>query len=270
MPLGAASDVNGPNIRTLDISPDGQLLAIGFETGYLWIATRDGVVRTRVGPLQGKGVDARFAGDGKHVLLTGWFNDGLMNLDGTWVWQYGARNLIGDRKSDLFVALTAPMHGPDYGQIAILDARGKELWSGPGYDASMAIAPNGDFVAFVGKTEKADQSKEPPFPLSPELNATPEIWIRDRNGKELAHGTFPARVIGVSGDSSCILAAPDYSGGRPVPDPRPSWIAGFNPGLKEIWRLDVSAVDSRRVATALLFDFQGDTIRAWRIPPCEP
>ncbi len=264
VPLAAAINVNGPFIRTLDFSADGKLLAIGFDTGYLWVVSRDGKVRMRVGPLEGKGVDAQFDADGKRILLSGWFNNGVMNLDGTWVWKHRSRNLMASDKFDLFAALTAPMHGPQYGDVAILDANGKELWNGSGYDASTAIAPNGAFVAFVSRTEKANQPTQPPFPVVPELNDTPEIWIRDRTGKVLAHGPFPARVAGVSDDGSCILATRDGLSS----EPGPPWLAGFNDKLQEVWRIE--NLNSYPVVTAdLLPDHQGKTVRIYRIPTCK-
>jgi hypothetical protein len=269
VPLEAAINVNGPYINTLDVSPDGKLLVVGFATGYLWIVTRDGEVRTRVGPLQGAGVRARFTSDGSHVLVTGWFNDGLMNLDGTWAWEYRTRELLASGSYDRFAALTAPMHGRQYGDVAMLDASGKELWTVPVQDAAIAMAPDGSFIALSGKSEKADQPTEPPFPIAPLLNATPEIWIHGRDGKVLAHEELQARVIGVTGDSSCVLVAPDYSDGTTPSNARHQWIAGFNRSLKETWRLDVSMPDSRRVVDDLLFDYTGNELRAYRIPSCE-
>jgi hypothetical protein len=270
VPLAAAIDVNGPHVNTLEISPDGQLLAVGFRTGYLWIVSREGVVRTRVGPGEGAtnaGVTARFSADGKHVVRTGWFDTGLMNPDGTWVWKHDSRELRASRKLDLFAALRAPMHGPQYGEIAILDSSGKTMWNGSGYDASMAVAPDGTFVAFVSKTESADQPTQPPFPLVPGLNETPEIWIRDRNGKVLAHGPFAGRLIDVAGASNCILAVEDRFGRGPSSGVVPLWFAGFDSSLKEVWRIDGTRYP-QVVAADLMIDFQGDTIRAYHIPDC--
>lgn len=179
-----------------------------------------------------------------------------MNLDGTWVWQSARatwRNLFASRKLDLF----APSHSPHYGNIAILDGAGKVKWRDTGYDASMAMAPNGKFVVFASKTERADQAAQPPFPVVPELHETPEISVRDGNGKVLAHGPFTARLVDVSADSTCILARHAELG-----------LAGFSSGLSEVWRLGNLDRDPV-VASDLLFDVRGDTIHAYRLPACD-
>jgi len=269
--LAAADGVNGPLVRSLDISPDGKFLAIGFETNYLWIVSREGDVRTRVGPLQASSVEARFTTDSRRVLLTGFFSTGLMDLNGKWIWKSESRDLIASRDSDLFAGLTAPMHGPQGGDIVILDAAGKVLWKEFAWDASMAIAPNGKFVVFTRNTVSPNQPTQPPFPISPVLNNTPEISIRDRAGKELAHGPFAGQLAGVSSDSSCVLVKwGRYSLTQPI-TPTRNWLAGWNRDLKEVWRWNIEGfAPFFEVNSDVVFDWNGDTIRAYRLPTCNP
>jgi len=267
VPLAAATGVNGPYISTLDISPDGQLLAIGFETNYLWVVSREGAVRTRVGPLQGGGATVKFAEDSRHLLLTGLFSTGLMNLDGTWVWKSESRNLAGSRNLDLFAGLTAPMHGPQGGDVVILDAAGKVLWKDFAWDASMAVAPNASLVVFTANTVSPNQPTQPPYPNAPLLNDIPEIWVRDRAGNVIAHGPFEGRLAGVSSDSSCVLVVQGRYTLTQGKTPPLVWLAGFNRSLKEVWRVE-SLTPYPLVASNLLFDVNADTIHAYLIPTC--
>lgn len=267
VPISAAADVNPPSVRSLDISPDGQWLAVGFEANQLWIVSRDGAVRSRMISLQGAGVTARFVAEGRQVLRTGWFDAGVVDLDGRWVMKHNSRQLDASRNLDLFAALTASMHGPQHGEIAILNAAGKPVWQGSGYDASMAIAPDGCFVVFASRTASPNQPKQPPFPAVPELNETPEIWVRDRAGIVLAHQPFAGRVVGVSNDSTCILAARDYSGTERMPERQRPWLAGYSRDLKPVWRIENLSGD-QTVNANLLADLEGGTLRVWRLPDC--
>jgi len=275
--LASADGVNGPLVQSAEISPDGKLLVIGFESNYLWIVSRGGAIQARLGPLQASGVSARFTADSTRVLLTGFFSTGMMDLKGKWDWKSESRELIASRNFNLIAGLTAPMHGPQGGDIVILDGDGRFLWKDFAWDASMAIAPNGKFVVFTRKTVSANQPKEPPFPISPVLNNTPEISIRDRVGKELANGPFAGRLAGVSSDSSCVLVRwGRYSPTQPMPPTR-DWLAGLDRSLKEVWRWNIesfspfSEVNSNSGMTSdLVFDWNGDTVRAYRIPSCNP
>ncbi len=260
--VGATGAPHG-QVGSLDVSPDGKLLAIGFEESFLWIASKDGNVLRRIGPLDSSyGVGATFAADGRRLVLTRWFNTGVMNLDGTWVWKARHRNLIASPSLDLFAGLWAPMHGPQGGSIGIFDSNGKELWSDGAWNADMAVDPHGRFVVFSGSTESASQPT--PFPIVPILNA-PEIWIRDRSGQLMAQGPFKRRLAGVS-SGSCILAMEvvESQGEQSYR------LIGLDRWLTDVWHLD-NATDRYPTTFArgdLLLQKAGNTIQAFQLPHC--
>lgn len=249
-------DANSANVSSLSISPDGKLAAVGFESGRIWIVTRSGTIQTRLGPLPAPQIDAEFTPDGKRLVMKGWYTTGLMDFDGQWSFQSGARNLAASRNLSLFATLTSPMHGPQGGDIAILDAQGKILWKEMSWNASMAIAPDGSFVAFATTPEKAPQVAGSAVSWTPALADTSEIRLRDKSGKILATRTFNGWVVGVSSDSRCIL----------VEEKGKQDLVGLNRQLVEVWRLPNA--QSPHLEGGLILELDGNKIRASRMPPC--
>jgi hypothetical protein len=249
-------DPNAANVSSLSISPDGKLLAVGFEAGRVWVVTKSGGIQNRLGPLMAPQIDVEFAPDSKRLVMKGWFATGLMTFEGPWQWQYDARNLTASRNLGLFATLAAPMHGPQGGEIAIVDAQGKAVWKEMAWDASMAIAPDGSFVTFATTPEKPQQRTTPPYPVTPELVDTPNVQVRDKTGKVLASRAFNGTVVGVSSDSRCILLQQTSSRD----------LVGVNRQLVEAWRLR-SAKEPRHDGS-LILELDGNKIRASRMPVC--
>ena len=150
-------DPNAANVSSLSISPDGKLVAAGFEAGRVWVVSRSGSIQNRLGPMMAHQIDVEFAPDSKRLVMKGWFATGLLNLNGDWLWESKGRNLVASRNLSLFATLTAPMHGSQGGEIAILDAHGTQIWQQMAWNAGMAIAPDGSFVAFSTTPEKPRQ-----------------------------------------------------------------------------------------------------------------
>ena len=247
-------DPNAATVNSLSISPDGKLLAVGFEAGRLWIVTKNGGIQNRFGPLQAPQIDAEFAADGRRLIMKGWFAAGLMRLDGQWDLQAQARNFVASRNLSLFATLTAPMHGPQGGDIAILDGQGKVLWKEMAWNASMAMAPDASFAVFATTAEKT--ARPSGSALTPELGGTPDIRVRDKTGKVLSQLAFNGSVIGISSDSKCILLQQNSN----------QDLVGMNHRLVESWRLR-NAKEPRYEGTVIM-ELDGNTIRASRMPAC--
>jgi hypothetical protein len=249
-------DPNAANASSLSISPDGKLLAIGFEAGRVWVVTRNGGIQNRVGPFSAAPqIDVEFAPDSRRLVMKGWFATGLMAFHGQWFMESGARNLAASRNLSLFATLTAPMHGPQGGDIAILDSEGKALWKETAWNASMAVAPDASFVVFATSAERPQRTTGA-APVSPQLADTPDIRLLDRTGKVLARRTFNGPVVGVSTDSRCILLQQVSN----------QDLVGVNRQLTEVWRL--KNAQAPRHEGSLIVELDGNRIRASRMPGC--
>jgi hypothetical protein len=254
----ASLEANAANVSSLAISPDGKLLAVGFEAGRAWVVTREGVIRNRIGPLKGvPKIDAVFTSDSKRLVMRGWFATGLMGFDGNWIWEAGARNLDASRTLSLSATLTAPMHGPQGGDIMLLDSQGRILWKEMAWNAAMAAAPDGSFAVFQTTPEKPQQATTPPFPIAPELGEISFLSIRDKNGKPLAefHRPFNGTILGVSGDSRCILLSDDRD------------LLAVDRQLKDAWRLRNALYT--QYGGSLILQSEGDVLRMYRMPACK-
>jgi hypothetical protein len=247
-------DPNASTVSSLAISPDGKLLAVGFEAGRLWIVTKSGGLQNRFGPLEAPQIDAEFAPDSRRLIMKGWFASGLMRLDGQWDFRTPARNFSASRNLSLFATLTAPMHGPQSGDIAILDSAGKVLWKEMAWNASMAIAPDASFVVFA--TTAARSQRSTGSASTPDLGGTPDIRVRDKTGKVVSQRAFDGAVVGVSSDSKCILLHQTSN----------QDLIAVNRQLVETWRLR-NAREPRHQGT-LIMELDGNTIRASRMPGC--
>jgi hypothetical protein len=243
---------NGTNVSSLAISPDGKLLAVGFEGGRLWIVGRNGVLQGALGPFSAPQIDATFTPDSKRLIIKGWLATGLMDFDGSWVWKSSARNLAASNNLSLFATLTAPMHGPQVGEVSIVDTQGRTAWSETAWNARMAIAPDGSFVA-ISTTFAKSQHRAPS--TVPELMDGPDVWLRDRTGKVLAHRPFKGNVAGVSSDSKCVVLQTE------------SDVVGVNRELKEVWRM--RNAKSPQIEGNLILENWGNSLRASRMPACK-
>lgn len=249
-------DPNAANVSSLSISPDGKLSAVGFEAGRVWVVSRGGSIQNRLGPMMAPQIDVEFTPDSKRLLMKGWFATGLLNLNGDWLWESRARNLVASRNLSLFATLTAPMHGPQGGEIAILNAHGTQIWQQVAWNASMAIAPDGSFVAFSTTPEKPQQPTTAPYPVVPHLSDTPEVRLMDKTGKLLAHSLIHGALVGVSDDRCILLRLP------PTQD-----FIGVNKQLVEVWRLP-KAWELHHEGS-LIVEHEGNKIRASRMSACK-
>ncbi len=244
---------------------DGSLLAVGMSPPSIMIVERSGTVAKRIGPITDTAqVGLEFTVDGKHLLRTGWFGTGLMTIDGKWVWKSDSRNLAASRDLKLFAGVSAPMHGPQYGDVTLLDNAGKILWQQHAWDAQMAVAPSGTFAAFRSTPESPNQPTVPPFPVAPVPADTPELSLRDRTGKLLAHREFSGILRGISSASSCILAlAPKYQSSLAS-----FAIVGLNRQLKEVWQISAEQASDWDLTSDYFLLAKGNSVSAYKLPSC--
>jgi hypothetical protein len=241
----------GTNVSSLAISPDGKLLAVGFEGGRLWIVGKNGAIHTRLGPFDAPQIDASFTPDSKRLLVKGWFLTGLVDFDGNWAWTSKARNLAASDTLLLFATLMAPLHALQAGEVSIVDSQGRTLWKETAWNARMAIAPDGTFVALSTTPPKAHR---PPSAV-PELIETKEVWLRDKTGKVLTHQPFSGDVVGISSDSRCVVLRTETD------------LIGVNRELKEAWRLRNAT--SPQFEGNLIIEDLGNSLRASKMPACK-
>jgi hypothetical protein len=132
------------------------------------------------------------------------------------------------------------MAGPQVGEVSILDSLGKTVWSEMASNATMAIAPDGSFVALSAVSESRD---------------TPEVWLRDKSGKILANRAFDGIVKGVSSDSRCVVLQTETD------------LVGVNRELKDVWR--INNVKSPQFEGNVILENRGSSLRASRMPACK-
>jgi len=87
------------------------------------------------------------------------------------------------------------------------------------------------------------------------LHETPEVWLRDKTGKVLAHRPISADVVGISADSRCVVLQTKTD------------LIGVNRELKEVWRL--SNATSPQFEGNLILENLGSSLRASRMPACK-
>ena len=242
---------NGTNVSSLAISPDGKLLAVGFEGGLVWVVGKNGVLQNRLGPFSASEIEVTFTADSKRLLMKGWSVTGLLDFDGTWWWKADARNLAASDNLSVFAALTAPMHGPQRGEVSIVNSQGRTVWSEVAWNARMAIAPDGSFVALSTTSPKQHHSPS----AVPDFMDSPEVWLRDKAGTVLAHRSFNGNVVGVSSDSRCVVLQADTD------------LVGVNRALKEVWRL--RNAKSPQFEGNIIVENLGNSLRASRMPGCK-
>jgi hypothetical protein len=243
---------NGTNVSSLAISPDGKLLAVGFEGGLLWIVGKNGVMQARLGPFPAPQIDAAFTSDSKRVLLKGWSATGLLDFDGNWRWKSSARNIAASHNLSMFATLTVPMDGPQIGEVAIVDSLGRTVWSDMARNVTMAIAPDGSFVALSSTGMKPQPGASP---VVPEFTDASNLWLRDKLGRSFAHRSFKGSVMGVSSDSRCVLLQTETD------------LVGMNRELKEVWR--IRNAKSPQFQDNVIVENLGNSLRASRMPECK-
>jgi len=233
----------GTRVSSLTISPDARLLAVGFEGGQVWVLRKDGTFQNRLGPFAAPEVDVTFSPDSRRLLMRGWTTTGLLGFDGKWIWGSATRNLSSSNSQSMFAAVTAPLDKPQDGTVSILDSHGRTVWTERAGNASVAAAPDGSFAAISLTAPHANP-----------LTATPDISLRDKTGKLLAHRPFKGSIAGISWDNRCVIL-------QTGPD-----LVGLNRELKEIWRLR-----NARPAVLegnLILENLGHAVRASRMPTC--
>jgi hypothetical protein len=243
---------NGTNVSSLAISPDGKLLAVGFEGGLLWIVGKNGIMQARLGPFPAPQIDAAFTSDSKRLLVKGWSVTGLLDFDGNWLWKSSATNLAASHKLSMFATLTSPIDAPNGSEVAIVDSLGRTVWSEVARNPTMAIAPDGTFVALAATSTKAEHRASPGVP---EFVNTSNLWLRDKSGRSFAHRSLNGRVVGVTSDSRCILIQTEND------------LLGMNRELKEVWR--VRNVKSPQFEANVIVENLGNSLRASRMPACK-
>jgi hypothetical protein len=214
LPVSLANpDPSGPDgrewLRSLDISSNGRLLAVGTDREHLLLVSRDGqlVRRLRVSN-HGNPVEAAFTPAGTQLLVTGWWNVGLMELDGRWAWRHESRfaRIVPDKEMSTFAAWFTPAHGPQGGMAEILDARGVSVWtSGNVWEPHIAMAPDGSFVAV---------SAIPMRSTMPTPDELPDLSIVDRSGRVWSRRQVDGHVESISNDGTCVFLRESGTGGR--------------------------------------------------------
>jgi hypothetical protein len=149
----------------------------------------------------------------------------------------------------MFATLTAPIDKTQASEVAIVDSLGKNVWSEMAWNATMAIAPDGSFVA-LSTAGTRPEYRAPPVP-----EFTSDLWLRDKFGSSLAHRSFNGRVAGVSSDSRCVLVQTETD------------LVGMNRELQEVWR--IRDAKSPQFEGNVILENLGNSLRASRMPICK-
>lgn len=137
-----------------------------------------------------------FSADDKFILLQG--HTGLVAIDGTPLWLGLGVGMNAARDLQSFVSWFVPSHGPAWGDVSLLDAKGKDLWhsSGPGEPA--VISATGDKIAALVYSKQNVTEEE--FNNSEQET---ELDLFSRDGKilkKLASGNTIPIAMSPSGD----------------------------------------------------------------------
>jgi hypothetical protein len=252
------------HLRSMEISPDSELLAIGTERGRIFLVTRGGLIKQN---MSAEGIDddmpveIEFVGNDR-FLVGGWWTSGLITIEGRWLWHQGIdfARVQPSRDLHIYAGWFVPAHGPQGGIVGLLDSRGEKIWTREVWDPAAAIAPDGSFMAF-SMTDTTDGR----MPGAPPGNDRPEVWLVDSTGRELVHSGLSDRVEAISADGSCVLARRRAVLDRPYVD-----LVGLDKTLKESWRIPNAFLSNGDVMaqTNLLVQYDHNVVRAYRLPSC--
>ena len=245
---------NASEPRSLAIAPDSGSMAVGTEADRLVLISREGNITRRIDTAGGDSpVDVEFLPDGKNLLLTGMVAGGVLTLDGQRRWPDRSGSIRADRSLRFFAAWFTRSHGPQDGDVSLLDQRGRVLWTRSVWSPSVDIAPDGAFVAVSAVPESAVQPSDiGPVPYE----SREEVSLIGRDGKDLARRTLRASVRFVTADSRCVVL--EHRDG----------LAGLDLALNDRWTLPGSWHFFTRLGPNLLVRSDGRTLRAFRIPGC--
>jgi len=233
------------------------MIAIGLERDGFLIATRQGTIQQRVNLAHSdKPVEVEFAGDDDHTLVTGWWTVGLWKSTGDPVWhrQIDVAQILPSRDFKWFAARFVPAHGPQYGNVALLDEGGRTVWRRDLWNASVAIAPDGAAVAFSG-TPPSSQTEFP--------DSATDLWIADRSGAAIAHRRTVGDVQFMYDRGRCVAAGEqDASGGLSL--------VGYDRTLTPQWKLPRyrPGPGTHDSDSNLLIQRSNTAVRVYRLPTC--
>lgn len=242
--------------RSAAIAPDGSLLAIGTAFDRVALVNREGrvVQRIRTSDISYP-VVVEFTADGKRLVITAFYAVGLMDLAGNWQWHEQYASLSPGRNLQFFAAWFTPAHGPQGGNVALLDSGGKAVWDRAVWEPSVAIAPNEQYVAVSAIPDDAvDLDASGTMPVPNQLRK--ELRLIDRSGKDMATKRIQASVQFVTDDSRCVV----------IRDGRD--LVGVDLKLQEQWRLTGLGRPFTRMGSDLLLQSDSQTLRAFRLPSC--
>ena len=217
-------------------SQDGELIALGTGGCDLLLISKSGALKWKKTYQEGCllfGALSFSPGD-KFIMLQAW-TTGLIALDGTPVWTGFGWGMAPARDSQTFVVWSAPNHGPQVGNVSVVDAKGKELWSRVAPGDAAAISASGNKIA-APIYEDHDFS---PAEWEKYQDQPVEIQIFSRTGEELKTVPVEGReVLAMSPDGNRLLVRVadfieelDTDGNilLKIPDPQMSYSKVFVP-----------------------------------------
>jgi len=144
------------------ISHTGTSVAIGTGAGNLALYSSEGKLQWNVNAQGGQlpVQEISFAVD-DHAIMVSSYSHAIVSVTGKplplgGVWGVGSMRAARDFKT--FVTWGEPPHGPGIGQLSVLDATGKVLWSKVSSDPRAIISPAGDLV--VAQTNEDQNPSE--------------------------------------------------------------------------------------------------------------
>ena len=135
----------------------GDALAVGTGSGTIALVSKSGKLlwKRNVGFVLPERMS--FSADDRYLLIREG-GSGVLRIDGSVVWSYGAFGMNASKDLRTFAVWSEPPHGPGPGIVTVLDAAGKELWSRLSQDPGAVVTPKGDqILARVAMDQDPDE-----------------------------------------------------------------------------------------------------------------
>jgi len=214
--------------RTIAVTRSGDLIAVGTAGGHLYLLDQHGHTIRDISLDFDLIENLKFSDDDKYIVICSAWINGVLSRSGKFRWRskIGWYEIHPSRNLKYFGALSRTAHGPPASGVAMLDEKGKELWSRALWSGDIRIAPSGEYAVISGIPIAQDTQIWDPQTWPQELDSA-SVSIIDQKGTTVRERSLPSHGLGfITSDSRTIAL---FFSGR---------IMGFNLHLEPVWIIE--------------------------------